>query len=180
MSFSEQVYLINEFRSLFLLWRCTHSDKCFSRNRFVRFLSFKRTHAKIHQTFLALYVATLNCGMSWADQLPLCNYSTMTAGPSCHCQHVIACFHLTVKGFLLKRNNHCVSAQVMRPFTQTWAATQKCKQHSIDVPYPDFFVCNHLVTRVSNCCSYAWYFAASHLSITGGSLLSALSGLLPH
>lgn len=50
------------------------------------------------------------------DQLALCNYRTMTAGLSCNCQQVIACRHLTVKGFLFERKAHCVSAQVMRLF----------------------------------------------------------------
>lgn len=46
--------------------------------------------------------------MPWPYQLPLCNYRTMTAGPSHHCQQVIVCRHLTVKGFLFERKAHCV------------------------------------------------------------------------
>ena len=40
----------------------------------------------------------------------------MTAGLSYHCQQLIACCHLTVKGFLFEQEVHCVSAQVMRLF----------------------------------------------------------------
>lgn len=82
---------------------------------FTRPLSFKYTLTKIHQTFFSLHIATPT--IPWAYQLSLCNYRTMTAELSCHCQQVIACCRLTVKGFLFERKAHCVSVQVMRLFS---------------------------------------------------------------
>lgn len=84
-------------------------------------LSFKYALTKIHQTFFTLQ---LYHGIPWAYQLPLCNYRTMT---SYLCQQFIAHSRLTVKGFLLERKAHCVSAKVMRLFPYTHGQQHRSK-----------------------------------------------------
>ena len=92
---------------LLIQWHVVEKE-CFTRP-----LSFKYTFTEIHSLH-SIQLLQPHYGMPWAYQLLLCNYRTLTAGPSCRCQRVSARCHLSVKGFLFERKAHCVSAQVMR------------------------------------------------------------------
>lgn len=58
----------------------------------------------------------------------------MTAGLSHHCQQVIACCHLAVKGFLFERKTHCVSTQVMRLFMNSNTKVRNHSQSQTNAP----------------------------------------------